>query len=453
MITVKGKHRKKRIVSSRFWSFDNLYLVVMTIYMAQMTSATRVNTFNMIDFIAPGIPLFLTAIQAFRFKVKFSDRQFWLVMSVLLTWFVCYLFKMLLYGGQTQHWNVMYIFFIITYSYVMCRVYGRSLFYLFERIMVVLSLIAFACYLFQLVLPDVADRIFTMFPLAGHGGNNVLYLYHYVSANNEEYFLELYGHLLRNSGFAWEPGRYSIMLVPAILFNMYRRQGHILKNNRNFYILNIALISTFSTTGLCTAFIMYAMYMINKLSVKSVLIAVFVLIPAGFILYTQSFVVDKFDSQMEISGDMDTYREMVFQGDDAEEHHAIDRLPSLMFECMNISEDPLLGYGHWFNSYFYKNVTEVVRTTGGVLHVFGYYGLLLGGFLYWCLWRSSAKIAQSFKSKKKALFMIVVVLSSVSYPVFDVILFNTFWMYGMFVKNEQMNMPIKKIKLKKIYAK
>ena len=120
---------------------------------------------------------------------------------------------------------------------------------------------------------------------------------------NSQYSILLYtlgnvdtmsGGLWRNSGCAWEPGLYSIMLSMAILFNIYHNNG--IRLNKRFFILLIALITTFSTTGYIIAMIIFACYFMfskkNRIVHKIIYIIIFGI--TFFFIYASCSVTHSF---------------------------------------------------------------------------------------------------------------------------------------------------------------
>ena len=112
----------------------------------------------------------------------------------------------------------------------------------------------------------------------------------------------------------------------------------------------------------------------------------------------------------------------------------------MIFEYENIKHEPIFGYGlAHTNSYYNKEISNNSILTGGFLKVIAQYGLILGLFFYWCLYKSSVKISSEFCSSKKYALLICYIVCSISYPIMGVALFTTFWLYGFFSNIEMQN--------------
>ena len=109
----------------------------------------------------------------------------------------------------------------------------------------------------------------------------------------------------------------------------------------------------------------------------------------------------------------------------------------MYFELLNINDAPILGYGrNPKNSYFYEQISSNFYLTGGLLKIFSMYGLILGIYLYYIMYKSSRKLAILFNRPMGSFLFIILILSSISYEIFMVPVFTAFWLYGIFMNNE-----------------
>lgn len=401
----------------------------MVVFMAQISPEVR-NIFFITS--APFrfiIPFVLTIILVVRNKVSFRNKWLGIVLLFFFVWFIAYSIKIMRYGGIWFPLGVINLSFIIVYAYIHTAVFGKDLFLIFERIMVVFAIISLILYFFEIVLPQTASGFFSMFPDTEEDGYNFLYLYKYFYY---VYDRDIYTGIVRNSGCSWEPGRFSIMLIFAICVNIFRH-GKI-TFNRDLIILNIALLSTFSTTGIIILLLVYFLFSIKRLSISSVLQIVAVFIPLGYYIFSLDFVATKLTNQFSTFNNLETFIQHQTYRDE-ETQVALERIPSIGIEFRNWLEEPLLGYGHWANSWLHNNVTEYVTTCGSLIQVFSTYGILLGTFFYFCLYKSSKQISTLFGFNKGYIIFIVSLLSSISYPVFGVMIFTSIWFFGLFNNN------------------
>ena len=223
------------------------------------------------------------------------------------------------------------------------------------------------------------------------------------------------------------------MLVFAICANIFR-YGKVIFNS-SLIILNITLITTFSTTGYVLLFLVYFFFSFRKVSLSRVLFIIVFFIPVGYMIYNIDFVSKKFVDQIEIFNNLDTFtRHLSYR--DEETSLALERIPSIGFEFNNWLVDPILGYGYWPNSWFAQNVTESATTCGGFVQVFSTYGVILGAFFYYCLFISSRNISRMFYIKRDYILFVITLATSISYPVFGVMFFTSIWFYGLFLTNK-----------------
>ena len=397
--------------------------------MAQISGEVREISFSLAKPIPFFLPLILTIILVTRNKISFNNRGLKIILCVFFAWFAAYSIKIFRFGGDYWPLGVINLAVFIIYAYIHAAVFGKDLLLIFEKIMVWFSIISLVLYFFQLLVPSVASSFFSLFPDTNERGYNFLYLYKYFYSVSDRTF---YIGLTRNSGCSWEPGRYSIMLVYAIYVN-FLKYGKI-TFNKNLFILTLALITTFSTTGYVVFFFLVVVFSVRKVSFTRVMFVLLFLIPVGYYIYNIDFVSAKFEDQIGTYNELDTYVRYQGYRDDNEESISMERIPSLGIEYENWLRDPIIGYGHMGNSWFRNNVTRSATTCGGFMQVISTYGILLGFFFYICLFISSRNISKLYGSHSRSFSLFLITLmTSVSYPVFGVIFFTSFWFLGLFV--------------------
>ena len=394
----------------------------MVIYMAQMTPTTgrMVGSLsgNPIPFL---IPIFLTIILLSRHPVSFHHKKLWTFAGIMFCWTiaVCYKWHDFSSGNLSYYFFLFYAIFI---AYIHIRVYGRDLFHIYEHIMVVFSLISLLLWGMSIIFPNTIS-FFQLFPTTPNNGYNILYLFHWTNST-------------RNSGCSWEPGRFAIMLILAIIVNLSRK-GVTFHKNKKGIILLAALASTMSTTGYSIAILLYFIYWLEKINIKRILIFFVIILPISAYLFSLDFMAEKIEERAryeeiheERLGQFEYYNEET----NGEEYVAsLDRFESASFEWLNFQNDPLLGYGrNNKHSWFRQEITENFELTGGLVKVFSQYGVFVGSLLYLILFLSSVKISREFPHKRSYAFVLTLMLCSVSYVVFTIPIFTALWFYGLF---------------------
>ena len=416
-------------------TYEYLYLFVMVIYMAQMTPVTgrMVGTLSG-DPIPFLIPIVLTVILLIRNPINFFNRNLIWFTCIMLCWStaICYKFH------DFSSSNLSYYFFLlyaIIIAYIHIRVYGRDLFLIYEHIMVVMSAISLVFWGIAVLLPYTND-FFHLFPETSYG-NNVLYLFNWMDPAKGQ----IYGSLIRNAGCSWEPGRFAIMLIPAILINL-SCEGVKFRKNKRIIILLAALASTMSTTGYSIAILLYAISWFKKVTVKKTLYFIVLILPICWYLFSLDFMVEKIQDNAnyeelseERMGAYDYYNKAY--GD--EYLGSLDRFESASFDWINFQQEPLLGYGRNADySWFQQEITRNFVLTGGLVKILSQYGSFIGFLLYMLLFHSSFKTSRLFPHQRSFALAMALVLCSVSYLIFSIPIFTAFWLYGLFCnKNDK----------------
>ena len=409
--------------------FEYLYLFVMVIYMAQMTPETGRMVGRLSgDPVPLLIPIVMTIILLVRNPISFNHRKLWTFVGIMLCWSaaVCYKFHDFSPSNLSTY---LFLFYAIFIAFIHVRVYGRDLFPIYEHIIVILSAISLVLWGLAVALPDM-NSIFRQFPETSYG-NNVYYIFNWMDPEKGQ----AYWSLIRNAGCSWEPGRFSIMLVLAILINL-SREGVTFRNNKSIFILLLALASTMSTTGYSIAILIYAIYWLDELNAKNVLSFLLIALPLAIFIFSFDFMGDKLLEKANFEG---LTRERThnikynakIHGD--EYLGSMDRFESAYLDWINFRKEPLLGYGrNTEKSWFYQDISKNFALTGGLVKILSQYGIFIGLFLYMILFYSSIRINRLYWNSQKYATAIVLLLSSISYTVFCIPLFTAFWLYGLF---------------------
>lgn len=407
--------------------FDYLYMFVLIIYMGQATPETS----RMVSGLSGNpigllIPMAMTLILWTKHPISFTNNRFLFVLGGYTLWASLSIIKYGIYttGELSYHFFMIYA---IVVAYIMDAIYGYSLLSLYEKVLVWFCKISIILWLISMI-PGTSS-IFSMFPKT-YVGSNVLYIF------------EWSRHSIRNAGVAWEPGRFAIMIVLGLYCNLCRN-GIKFRNNSNIWWLLAALASTMSTTGFTTAIVLYGLFMLKKINVKSIF--TFILIMGPIILASSQldFMHDKITDRIEAANNIDRWKENFRWHNkhtpEDEYISSIDRFEAMSFELLNIQNDPILGYGRDFkHSYFYNNLSKHHSLAHGLLKVFGMYGIILGMAFYIILWMSSKRIGNDSNFRQPIALFIIICLSSISYQILSVPIFTAFWFWGLFASSNHL---------------
>ena len=175
-----------------------------------------------------------------------------LFVGALLTWTFLHLF--VLDGSfpfviYSQFW--LHIFAGI----LIIKTYADDIGVYYEKALVLFSAISIICWGIE-TLGGYSLLLKFPFLMENNMGNGEYSIIFYTLGSE----FSLFGSICRNSGCAWEPGLFSVMVNIALLFNISRNNG--VKLNSSFILLLAALITTFSTTGYTVALIIFACHYI-----------------------------------------------------------------------------------------------------------------------------------------------------------------------------------------------
>ena len=126
----------------------------------------------------------------------------------------------------------------------------------------------------------------------------------------------------------------------------------------------------------------------------------------------------------------------------------------MVFEWINVKNDPILGYSrNPEHSYFRMNISNNFVLANGLVKILGMYGIFLGIYFYYILFRSSIKIAQDSDEKRGVALFILFCISSISYQILSVPIFTAFWFYGFFTKSSNAILSTRKSAFSVVYNK
>lgn len=408
--------------------YKYIYYLIMVIYMAQIVPTTnRMIAGLSSPWIPFLIPIALTIFLVILHPIKFFNKNLIIVLGICGVWALLVTINKGLFSFSEQSF-IFFLFYSIIVAYIHVQVYGKQLVPLYESIIVFLCKISLPLWFLSVLVPSLMSGIASYFP-ESNLGHNILYLYNYIDYGTE--------HYLRNSGCSWEPGRFAIMILLGLYCNMLRNG---VKWNSNIFWLLITLLTTMSTTGYSIAILMYSLAIVRSSYLKQKVFFMLLVVPIVIYLFSLDFMAHKVYEQSHLSTNVsDLYDRFQYHNKattEGEYIQSLGRFESMYFELSNIENEPILGYGrNPKNSFFYQQISSNFYLTGGLLKLFSMYGIILGLYLYYRLYKSSRKLAILYNSPMGSLLFIIIILSSISYEIFMVPVFTAFWFFGMFTKN------------------
>lgn len=240
--------------------------------------------------------------------------------------------------------------------------------------------------------------------------------------------------LRRNIGFTWEAGRFACFIILGMFCNLIRNRFKIfpIKSNKNLYVLIFTLLTTLSTTGYSVIVVIIFMYILNsrQMSKWVITILVIVLLPS---IWGLPFMSEKIESISDIDVAISAINYYEDQGATA---IVPQRFPGLYFNLQNLLHDPLLGYCQNENSYIQKDFFKgfPVWTSDGVIQILSKYGIFVGLFFYYWLFKSSRQLSRVWGYRGILVFALLFIFISISYDFWENCLFMYLYLYSFYYK-------------------
>lgn len=396
--------------------YSYLYLFMIVIYAGGANFYTQglIGGSSIIGFL---IPLVMTIILYFKHKVKFTNRTLLIVLLTLTFWFVAqYIHK----DGEINITLTLFHYYQLILCYIIIQIFRERIFYIYEDILYKLTIISLILWFISIVAPQFMANAFRA---VGNGttiseGNIILYTM---------MLLKKVHGIIRNSGFAWEPGRFACFICLAIYCN-FLINGYSIKNNKRLYVFVFALISTQSTTGAFSFLALLFIFFLNQNNYHK-FIWIIPLILFTIFLINLEFVGEKAQKQILSQTEMNNNKYKT-------EGRALDRIESAVIEWDNLKHDPILGYGEWRHSKFTKTFKLGFFVDNGTMTLWAKYGLILGLLYYICIFISSKRIGNYFGDKFSITYLLLFILIGMGYDFNQIVLIMVFSFWGIFIPQE-----------------
>jgi len=244
------------------------------------------------------------------------------ILQYLSFFFIIFFFQYLTLGFISIPFVFGFIIRVFTGALIIYLLRDRFSSVFFETIFWI-SLISFPFYIFHFIVgDDIIDQVQNL------TNTNSIGFYTFRSRTNDLF--------LRNSGMFWEPGVFQAYINLVLFLNLNRIKYLWKKERFKVIIILIALLSTQSTTGYITFFVIMTIYSfiyIKKYNIVNKLVIFFVVVIISSLLYNNvSFLGDKIENQFnEIST--------------TDKDFTNGRFGSLLFDLHYIQKHPLIGNG------------------------------------------------------------------------------------------------------------
>ncbi len=319
----------------------------------------------------------------------------------------------------------------VLFAFIIIRTLGiKKFFFYIETSVVKLTRISLFLWIIIVILPSIRDLL-SLYSLPIYSVNTCGGTWGFWGFASK--LREGEGVIIRNMGFAWEPGRFSSILVITFLIHLFRNRFMLFK--KNFWVLLLGILSTQSTTGYLTFGVcLYGLFMNNNGKRYKKALSYGIL--GGFIglFLLAPFMLDKikyvFSEESFIQQGAANW--FIEQG----KVYVPQRWEGLYLEFMNIQDSPWIGYGDDKSYSYVRNVLFPkldIRLSNGLLQIIAMMGIPLGLLLYFCLYKSSIYISNLYNVKGRLLIFIAVCTINISYNFFLEPIFMAITLYCLFI--------------------
>ena len=416
-----------RISLSKYPFFEKLYFFMIVIYAAMAIPATNCMMYYADSVLGFIIPIIMTIILITRNKIRF-EKRFWYVLLVLSVWIIL----QIIISGQINSTLTIFLYYNLIIAFILIKVYKENLWLFYEYYVTILSLFCLIVWLLVLIAP------FLMIPLI-HSLSIVGVSNHIAESNIIIFTLTKASYynsiIMRNSGFSWEPGRYAILVMLAMFFNLLRNKFNI-KKNRGFWILLLALISTQSTTGI-TAFIFLLIPFARRFKSISARNIFYVISLTGILFL---FSTDEYGGKISKNWyNPDTIERASETSDNSiKGSYALQRIDGAVVNIISFFHDPILGWGMDDQKAFYKQKWgQVVSSPNGNFKLFAKYGIIIALLVLFCLYKTSIYLSEKYKSCGKLFYLIFYLILLMSYDFWTVPIFFAMTLFVYFGGNRK----------------
>lgn len=199
----------------------------------------------------------------------------------------------------------------------------------------------------------------------------------------------------RNSGPFWEPGAFAIFILLAMIFNLIREKFLWTKKN---IVLFIALISTLSTTGFVSFFVLLMSYYFATGNIIKNILIVAIMLPVGISLYfSLEFLSAKIEDNIAIANDDKS-----------------SRFGSGLADIQDFARSPIIGWGRGAMRYGGRQFTFFTaeqHRNNGLTALLASYGIVIFFVLLSNYYKSLKVLCVAYSFNKSfAFFSFVVIL-------------------------------------------
>lgn len=321
----------------------------------------------------------------------------------------------------------------VLFAFIFIRSLGiKKFFFYIENSVALLSIIGLLLWLPIALFPDIRSIYEQYCIYKPNSPRTFLGTYGFFAFAG--YGTEEEGLLIRNLGFAREPGLYSCFLVLAFLLHLIRNRFVLFK--KNFWPLFLGILTSQSTTGYMSLFVCFLGFFLNaKNSIANKRIKYLLIFVSFITLIYSPFMMEKMtkiiDTEHFITESAANYYAKI------EKVYVPQRAEGLFLEALNVWDSPWIGYGDNPDYSYVKRIlfpnTDIVLSNG-ILQIFSMMGIPLALLLFYLTYRSSFEIMNVYGLKGGFLLFLLICMVNVSYNFFFNPFFVTISLYYLYAR-------------------
>jgi hypothetical protein len=416
-------NEKINLVRNRSTTFIEYSVVGLIIFFAGSASvfARSFETWN--NILALIIPVAAVAVLGLVKGFHFNHR-FLLLMAGYVLYTIASTIK---FGEIHPHFfGINVIKFTI--AYVVVSTLRTRFFAIYENILFYLAIIALIFWVLHNAIPFTFVEFLRNFEFSTQGegrGSTDFNAIVYTVSNYDlvpNHIANFGGfELYRNSGFAWEPGAFSAFINLAILFNLLRNKFRLGKNPQ-LWVLIIALLTTFSTTGYSMFILMGFFYLYNQ-KLRKVAWVIPIAVLFAVLIFNLPFMADKITETAEYNTE-----ELIYLSIKHGTQYAPQRFESLQIDFIDFLNHPVLGYGGQVEERWTYQLGAQIATISGIGKILAQFGLVGLIFFLFSVWSSSKKMVVIYNLRGAIFPAVLIIMISISYTIFT-ILYTCIWLF------------------------
>lgn len=353
----------------KYFSLKFFYMVVLVLFLGRPATF-----FSNLDprFNPIGFSIYFLPCLYFYYKYGLHlSKKFLVLLGVYTAW----VFVHLIIDKETKILPYLLLYIHLYVAYVTVRVYRTDIFGYFWRIVVGLTFVDSILWLgVNCIDMEKLSSYSILTPAASCSSASFIIF-------NVPHFpqyegLGLFG-LIRNCGFAWEPGLYGSIIIFAMFFNLAEKEYKII-GNTSLYILCFGVFSTFSTTAYSALIALFALHLFwglfNKFSAKYLggIIALLLLI---LLVNNLPFMAEKIETDINLENSITEDISALSTIESEREYITVSRSEGVYLDYLNLQESPVWGYGfNRENSYVSKNISQYIITSNDLTSFMAIWG-------------------------------------------------------------------------------